>query len=492
MKNKKTVSLLLLLSIFSSVFSCTSMGENEAASESDTSDNTTSLESSEYVPSNVSFNGDTVYIATHQWSTPWQIGSYDHVSVYEENADVINDALVKRTRQIEEEFEVKLRSYPILERNKPTEFTQAVAAGDDEFAFGLIMSCSMPTLLGTEGMLVDLNTVSTIDFSHSWWNQNAIEEMNLFGVQYAALGDLCLYAKGSPIVTYFNKQLIEDNKLDDPYELVENGTWTLDKMISMATDISRDIDGGGEIDENDIFGICLETDSQFYILAGCGVRFSTHDDKGINITIMNEKTVSVLEKLGTLINDRSISMDLGYYQNQKGYGNALTELFIPKLGNNTVLFLSNQLLAALNMRSLEVDFGVLPMPKYDESQEGYCNFSNTWFTDYVVIPSTNDDLSRTGALIEAMSYYSQQYITPAFIDNVVMNKSVRDEESAKIIKDIIDNMQYDIALIFNWGGIQETVTGMKNKTGQSYASVYAQSKSKILAAVEDTTALLKK
>ena len=73
-----------------------------------------------------------------------------------------------------------------------------------------------------------------------------------------------------------------------------------------------------------------------------------------------------------------------------------------------------------------------------------------------------------------------------------MNKTIRDEESARIIQDIIDNMQYDIALIFNWGGVQGTITGMVNNEGQSYASVYDAQKNQIVEAMNKTVEQLKK
>ena len=487
----KTTILILSAAVLASMFSCGDTGKDVVTGSGDVSENTIEpRETGEYTSPGVSFGGETVYVATHQWETPWLLARYDHVSEYEENGDVINDALVKRTRQIEDEFDVKLKAFVIKERYNPVEFTTAVASGDDEFAFGMVMSCAFPTLLGTEGMLTDLNSVDSIDLSHSWWNQNAVSEMNLFGMQYAALGDVNLYAKGSPIVTYFNKQIIEDYGLDNPYELVDNGKWTLDRMIGMAEAAASDINGDGKVDTDDRFGFMGENDSQVYLLTGCGVRFSTHDDKDINITIMSEKTVDAIGNIVGLINDNRVSMM--NYTYEKDYNNVFFELFIPQLGANRALFFSNQLLASLNMRSLEVDFGVLPMPKYDENQESYSSFSNTWFTDYVVIPPTNTDTVRTGALIEAMNYYSQQYVVPAFIDNVVKNKSVRDEESAKIISDIIDNMQYDIALMFNWGDIQQTVTGMRGKQGQSYASVYESARSGIEADVEKTVEALKK
>ena len=492
MISKKATAKLLLVVLILSTVSCGAETAQDTLPLSDISDNvTTPSDTSEYTAPDVSFNGETVRIATCQWDTPWQLANYNHVAEYEENGDVLNDALVKRTRQIEEELEVKLEAFPMKERQKPTEFINAVAAGDDEFAFGMVMSCGLPQILGTDGMLIDLNTVSTLDLTHSWWNQNAVKEMNLFGFQYAALGDINIYTKGGPIVTYFNKQMITDYKLDDPYKLVESGKWTIDKMTEMAVSVAHDVDGNGVIeDTTDCFGMMCEKDSQVYLLTGCGVRFSEHDDKDIKITVMSERTTNAIEKIVSLMNLKDVTLvDVDHLSGRK---NVFFELYIPTLGANRGLFFQNQLVASLNMRSLEVDFGVLPMPKYDEAQENYSSFANTWFTDYVVIPATNTDLERTGALIEAMSYYSQQYVTPAFIDNVVMNKTVRDEESAAIIQDIIDNMQYDIALIFNWGGIQDTVTKMRTLPGQSYASVYDAQKNQILEAMNKTVAELRK
>ena len=156
----KTTILILSAAVLASMFSCGDTGKDVVTGSGDVSENTIEpVETGEYTSPGVSFGGETVYVATHQWETPWLLARYDHVSEYEENGDVINDALVKRTRQIEDEFDVKLKAFVIKERYNPVEFTTAVASGDDEFAFGMVMSCAFPTLLGTEGMLTDLNSV---------------------------------------------------------------------------------------------------------------------------------------------------------------------------------------------------------------------------------------------------------------------------------------------------------------------------------------------
>ena len=489
MKHYRQLSLMTAILLTLPLIACGETATTTDETATATASDTTTSPSSEYTDPGIDFGGETFTVAAHVWDTPWQLANYNEVFIDEENGDFLNDAIVKRTQLIEEQFNLNLDIYPIAERNKPTELVTAALAGDDVYKFGLVMSASLPTMLGTEGMLVDLNSVPTLDFTHSWWDQNALDELNLFGVQYAALGDVNLYAKGGPVVNFFNKEMIEENGLENPYELVRSGKWTLDKMIEMATAVSRDLNSNGVPDIDDCFGFMGETDSMFYFLTGCDVRFSEHDDEKIEITIMSERAVDAIAKIADLLNDKHVTLFDG--DCPAGYSNVYFEIMIPTLGNNRALFFSNNLLASLNMRDMEVDFGILPLPKYNEEQENYVSFSNTWFNDYVIIPSTNTDLERTGEVIEAMCYYSQQYVVPAFIDNAVMNKTIRDDDSGEMIELIFDTMEYDIALIFNWGGIQGTVTGMKSKSGQSYASVYEASKAAILAAVDETTEELK-
>ena len=197
---------------------------------------------------------------------------------------------------------------------------------------------------------------------------------------------------------------------------------------------------------------------------------------------MGERTVNALEKIDKFMKTKSVVMTDKTFSTAN---NVWFELFIPTLADSRSLFYVNQLYGALNMRSMDVDFGVLPMPKYDEEQKNYTSTSNTWFTDFLVIPLTNQDLERTGAVIEAMGYYSAQNVTPAFIDNVVMNKALRDEQSAEMVRILYDTMQYDVVRIFNWGGITNTVLKVwQSSDTPSFSSIYASSESAIKEAVE--------
>ena len=104
----------------------------------------------------------------------------------------------------------------------------------------------------------------------------------------------------------------------------------------------------------------------------------------------------------------------------------------------------------------------------------------------MVVPATNARLELTGHVLDAMGYYSQQLVTPAFIETTVLDKTLRDENSEAIIEMIYDTQVYDIALAFNWGSITGVVSNMINNNTTNFSSLYASSESAILAAMDKT------
>ncbi len=490
MNKKQFLSFLLLLSIFAAI-SCGDTGTPESTTVENTTEPEVTTAPSEYQSPGVKYDGQTVTIASYSYSGSSVMLNYN-ILLSEENGDKINDSIVERNRKVEEELGVGLELY-ILDsgdRGNSTKLQRSILAGDDEFDFALTMNAGLASMLTTEGMLVDLNTVNTLDLTHTWWNQNANAEYTLYGKQLTAVGDICFFNLGAPIVNYFSKDMIGKYKLDDPYELVYNGKWTLDRMMKMATDVSEDLNGNQTVEDADQFGFAAEVDSLGYFLIGAGVRLSEHDKSGdIVLTLNSERTIDIINKLVPFFYTANISRLQA--KTEKTYGSVHSEYFQPKLGANELLFYSNQLLVALNMRVNEADFGVLPMAKYDDAQENYVSFANTWWSDHLVIPATCADPDRAGHVIDAMGYYAQQLIVPAFIDTTVLGKTVRDEDSANMINLIRGTQTFDIAYIFNWGGIQSMISGLANSNSTSFASEYASKESNIKSALESTVGMLK-
>lgn len=490
---KKHLSLILLAAILLQVSAC---GGSETPNDTQAPDGTgttaADTESSEYVNPNVDYNGKTVTISGYDCPGKYVIQKY-HMALDEENGDIINDAIVKRNRAVEEALNVNIElvSLTIDDRNNSAVLEKYIMAQEDVITFGTQMGAGLSKLLTTDGMLIDLNKIPTLDLTHTWWNQNANEEYTIEGKQFAAIGDVNLFNLGAPVVLFFSKTMADENKLENPYQLVYDGKWTLDAMSKMVVDVAYDVNGNAENDEEDNFGLACEKDSIFYMMYSAGVRYSNRDAKGeIFASLNTEQTIDLAETIVPLMRNKKTTLYVPDWSS-KYTTSVFTQLFVPKLMADELLFLSNQLYIALDLRAMETDFGILPMPKYDEAQENYLSIANTWWSDHVVVPATNTDLEMTGHLLDAMGYYSQQHITPAFIDQSVIGKGVRDEDSVEMINLILENQIFDIGLIFNWGGMTGMLQEMASSGTPSFASSWAGIEPAVLAAMEKTISMLK-
>ena len=84
-----------------------------------------------------------------------------------------------------------------------------------------------------------------------------------------------------------------DYNLDDPNKLVADGTWTYDKLFTMAETVSADLDGNDKRDEQDRYGIGYIGDSSTPICMSVGIKIAEKNnedlpefsfDKGENIS----------------------------------------------------------------------------------------------------------------------------------------------------------------------------------------------------------------
>lgn len=100
------------------------------------------------------------------------------------------------------------------------------------------------------GLLVDLKTILPED-------DDIFTDQSVFS--YLDLGDgkACIIkVQGGFENTYplgFNKQMLDDAKLEDPRDLYERGEWTWDKFIEYCQALTQDTDKDGQIDQ---YGFC--------------------------------------------------------------------------------------------------------------------------------------------------------------------------------------------------------------------------------------------
>ena len=295
------------------------------------------------------------------------------------------------------------------------------------------------------------------------------------------VGDANMFYNDYTWVMYFNKQLMTDLSCGDPYELVNNGTWTLDAMYEMGVSAVKDLNSDGEMTPGvDCYGMVTHQPTREAMIYGGGeLMFEKDADDLPVMTMDNERFYSLCDKIGKIFTQE-------YFMNDKtGH---LEDYSDSSMTVGKALFEGQVLQSARGWRATETDFGILPYPKYDEAQESYVSYS-LWAVSPVAVPvyATEADLEVSGLIIEALQSASHNSLVSAYFDvSLTSSKFLRDEESDDMLKIIFDTRCYPLAAMSDFGGVVSVITSNVAKNKSNYTSVVAGYKSKVEKAITDT------
>ena len=492
---KRLLASLLLIGILSSQIACGTQTEDpkETTPSSTSSEETTTGKYDTGLPDR-DFGGRTFTFAVRgKEGDPYQWNGTD-ILAEEENGEALNDAVYKRNAYMLDKYNVKIAA--LFCGNTSTGTTgsemsgfigKSVMSGDSEF--DAILTSPYDSIgYAANDYLIDIATVDHIDLTRDWWDQNANRELSMNGRVYVTTGELTYIDNKATQILLFSKEMVDQYKLDDPYETVKSGKWTLDKFFANSRKVSEDVDGNGVFDEKDRYGFSYWQDGAFSMLAGAGVRYGKLENGEPTLVFYNENTVNTWQKLISFISEDCCYSRLDY-TSKGGNGN---ELLVNMLEDNRSLYVWAVVTDAITLRSSNADFGILPMPKYDEEQENYISNPHAYGHTMLTIPKTTANVEETGFILEAFSAKSMEIVTPAFYDVTLIGKSTRDDESAEMLDLIYSTLVYDIGAFFMWGGLPDAVMQAWNAKNENLASLYESKKAAVLAAVEETKTIFSK
>jgi hypothetical protein len=340
-------------------------------------------------------------------------------------------------------------------------------------------------------MAHDLFTIPSLQLSKSWWDQNSVKAMSIGGKINAAISDANLYSAIAPLAVYANKKIIEDNDIGDLYKLVKDGKWTWDVMYDLAKKATKDLDGDGKITKDDQVGLFMQYFHFQCAVNSAGEYITPKNSEDIPEYAPNiDKVAGIANKIIPFFNDPSCTVPA---EKITGYSNQFYDFILPKFRDNQILFHINQLLFSFDLRSMEADFAVLPFPKYDENQANYGSVVASWWGTYTVIPVTCTDLGKTANILDALSYYAQKYVMPAYYNRTVTNKLLRDDEAAEMMDIILKNRVFDLAELYNWGDINSVLNSVSSSgKPDTIVSQLEKAESKISSAIQKTLDELEK
>jgi len=482
--------IIVICLIFSMLILCISCGANSSSeNNTGTTDNPAAEEKSESTETEeekimpdlpeMNFGGLEIILFGRALETTGYVKNYSETASEEENGEIMNDAIYKRNRVIEEKYNVIITGKLSGDYGSLSgEIKKSVTAGDNFFdaAFASINDC---VGLSTEGFLVDLKTVPNINLEKPWWDQRAESDLSIGGKLFFTLGDITPWAHSFTSVIVFNKDIIQEFGLESPYNIVRDNQWTLDKFYEYCLAVSGDTDGNGIINEFDRHGlICASENFIMQVIAG-GESLIKKDSEDLPyIAIGGEQTTSVVEKIYDIMTDQQVTMLMEDYS--KGYSDPWTDLLRKQFRNGNGLFYIGGLEQMLIFRDLEASIGVLPIPKFNSAQSGYYHTINTYWASTISVPITNiDKLEETGFILEALAAESMGVVKPAYYDITLAGKVMRDDDSIEMLDIILQSRSFDLGMIYGWGGLSGIFSDMINKKSSDFTSRYEKIQSKI-------------
>ena len=454
---KKFLVLLLAALMLASLLAGCAEGNN-------TTEDTTKAEDESNVLDNLNVP-DKKYDGTEFMFLTRDAAEWTTVDIYAEEltSDPINDAVYRRNDAIQTKYDLVILETQVQDPVSAVE--KDVKGGGGEFD-AIVQKLGQCATIATKGYLQNLRDVPYMDFDQSWWDQKALEGLSIGNKVYFATGDLLTSDNDGTFIVMFNKTIAEDKNLESIYELVNNKEWTFQKMYEMADIAATDLNGNGKMEhDQDLLGTAATSNSGYCMMYAAGIVITAKNDQDVPEYVLDvERAVEAIPLSYSITGDKNIALSM----NSAGGNTDVVENGKTCFGNGHALFFQECMQCVIRLRSYDVEFGVVPFPMFNEAQGEYYSHMNE-VGGMVSIPNSviGEELEQVGALIETMSAYSVETLTPAYYDISLISKSTRDEESRPMIELILANRIYDLGYVFeaSWGYVG-TIAGkfMDGKT----------------------------
>jgi len=476
---KRAITLLIFTAILLQTAACSSAspaGSDTTANPSETTPADTTAEALTPDLPDADYDGYVFRLFIRENSSA---DFFKDMCADEMNGDTMNDAIYTRNQKVAEQFNISFQ-YALSANASGDDCRSTILAGDDAYDL-LVVHGRTAFTFANEAMLYDWNTDLTyVDLDKPWWNADARDGFTICDKLYAMTGDISYNGLATTKALYFNKAIFEKFNWDYPYQLILDGKWTFDKMAEFALGASQDLDGDSVFDfAKDQFGYASNANgAPVNIVYTAGQRLAGKNaNNELVLTINTERTVDTYDKFfGFMANDGV------YIQLEDGF-TEITKSFM----DGRVLFMETQLTSTESLRSMEDDFGIIPPPKIDASQENYHTGVGAGGNLFGV-PVTNPDPERTSVILEALCYEGYKTVIPTYYDVVLSSKYARDEESVEMLEIIHAGRIYDVGYFSNMPSEISSIGANLVRNNAEFASYYAANEAKALQKIEEINA----
>lgn len=388
----------------------------------------------------------------------------------------VSDSIYQRNLNVQSRLGVIISETRDTPENVYKTAVTSILAHEDTYSAIWNYSSYMGAM-AANGYLVSSDFLLAADYEKPWWNTDAMSQTAIAEKSFLLFGDVHLSYYDAHSMVGVNMELLE--KLDgasDPYNLVKNGKWTFEEMHRLMKMAEYDVDGDSERDEYDRYGMAASSESALPLMLSMGTALSAKDEVDLPyITCYgDEKFYDVYNLVAQSIFSDSKTVYNSDRHSDSDY--SPLRMFEEK----KALFVVTTVGDLDHLRNMESEFGVLPMPKYGREQSEYLSYISGSEACALGIPITGANFLRTGVILEnlAAESYRKGGLRETYVDNVLNFRYVDNDKSRQCLAIILDSGTFDLAEIYGWGGLADTVSDLAASGSEKYASSMAAIKNK--------------
>ena len=473
---KKLLTAILVLSMALSVCAC--QGDGYTGDNTEVVTDTTASVAEEDIYANLptgDYTGEEFNFANETLCGGWAILMLD----CENTGEVLDSAVYRRNRLVEENLGITIKVEEYGNGNTlANDIVRFVMSGDDPYDVYDICSNNVAALI-LEDYFVDTEALG-INLDNPWWNDTVMDSLSFNGTCYSIAGDLSVMLWEASYGLMYNKDMAEKLGLPDQYQLVRDGEFTIDS-VNTAMALAYEDNGNAVVDTEDTFGLAGNRRLMTYsMIAGGEMLIPIGEDGLPYFKSPSERFFEMYEKIfDVYFNNDAVFLanKLKFKDSSKTWGSIFW--------GGDALYYFEPIGSSKNLRDSKFDYGFLPLPKYDASQESYI----TPLLQYVhtmYVTKANADVEMIGVVLENLAAESHRIVRPAYFEKVLEGKRTKDDGSIEMLEIIFENQVMNPATVFDWGGLASAINDSAFGGNKAISSRIASITSMIQSDIQET------
>ncbi len=411
----------------------------------------------------IDFGGATINILGY-------VGEFQYdscqIQAEQKSGDPVTDALYLSNTTISSQCGINIvRISPEDNDDMINKFRNSVSTSSNDYQ-ALVAPIYYCASFVTQGLIHDIKGLNNryLHLDKSWWDQGLMNDITINDRVYFITGDALVSDDEASCGLFFNKDMIADNgditayiydqtSGGSIYDLVKSGKWTLDKMYDMIQMVVNPTTDYAFDDTTDnVWGMVGQGYDFMLFMQGFEQNIT---DKG---TDANGREVPVIRAASTENYEAFLNLCNVFYN--EGHV-AVTDHYAAPLAEKRDVFAAGKALFMPEqiayvgediLKNSNVNYGILPMPKLDASQNDYATPVQVYHCAVISIPTscTGAELDTTCYALEAMAFLGQKLVRSEYYERTLQRKNKTDIESAEMLDLIFQRKTYDMAAVYNF------------------------------------------